>query len=129
MKKKTPFTTEFLEQIRYVLTDMQERLRRELDGITNQNPSNSASFDGAFPSYGDGEDDNAREIAEYTSNKPLELTLEKTLRDVDKALKRLDDGVYGICKYCDKPIDEKRLLARPTSSACVSCKKTLTDEI
>ncbi|MEK7623573.1 MAG: TraR/DksA C4-type zinc finger protein, partial [Patescibacteria group bacterium] len=71
----------------------------------------------------------AREVAEYTANKPLEVTLENTLRDINKALERLNKGTYGICKYCDHPIDEKRLLARPTSSACVSCKKTLTDEV
>ena len=57
-----------------------------------------------------------------------EETLEKMLRDVGKSLKRIEEGSYGVCKYCDKPIDEKRLLARPTSSACVECKKTLTDE-
>ena len=37
--------------------------------------------------------------------------------------------IEGICKYCDQPIDEKRLRARPTSGACISCKKTLTDEV
>ena len=68
-------------------------------------------------------------MEEYTVNKPLEITLEKTLRDVKRALIAIEKGTYGVCKYCDKPIEEKRLLARPTSSSCVSCKKTLTDEV
>jgi RNA polymerase-binding transcription factor DksA len=129
MAKKSPFTQEFLDKIKTALEQERERIAKELSGFTKKNPHVSGDFDATYPEYGSEEDDNAREIADYTANKPLELSLEKTLRDVDKALERLKKGTYGICKYCDKPIDEKRLLARPTSGACVSCKKTLTDEI
>jgi RNA polymerase-binding transcription factor DksA len=45
------------------------------------------------------------------------------------ALKRLEKGDYGVCRYCKKPIEEKRLLIRPTSSACVQCKKTIVQEV
>jgi DnaK suppressor protein len=69
------------------------------------------------------------EVAQYTTNKPLEMSLEKSLRDTNKALERLEKGTYGLCKYCKEPIDEKRLEARPISSACINCKKSLTDEI
>jgi DnaK suppressor protein len=55
--------------------------------------------------------------------------LEDELNDTIKALKAIESGKYGICKYCGKPIDEKRLIARPTSSSCIECKKTLTQEI
>lgn len=119
----------FLALIKQKLEDEKERLNKELGAVAKKNPLTTNDYQAVFPEYGDEEDDNAREVAEYTANKPLEISLEKTLRDIDKALDRIDKGVYGICKYCDKPIDEKRLLARPTSSACVSCKKTLTDEV
>ena len=112
-----------------MLQEEKDRLTKELGGFAKKNPHVKGDYDAVYPEYGSEEDDNAREVAEYTANKPLEITLEKTLRDIDKALDRLKKGTYGICKYCDKPINEKRLLARPTSSACVSCKKTLTDEI
>lgn len=129
MVQKSQHGQAFLEEIKKRLEEERARLTKELASFSKKNAHVANDFDATFPEYGDEEDDNAREVAEYTTNKPLELTLEKTLRDIDKALERLHKGTYGICKYCDKPIDEKRLLARPTSSACVSCKKTLTDEL
>ncbi len=123
-----PFSTEFLQTIETLLKDLQVRLNSELSNLSQKNSSEKGDLDASFPKYGDEEDDNAREVADYTTNKTLEITLEKTKIDVQKALERLQKGTYGICKYCDLPIAEQRLLARPTSSACVSCKKTLTDE-
>lgn len=119
--KKSPFSKEFLDKIRAVLVEEKIKIENEL----NNNPETS----GQFPEYGDNMEDNAQEVTDYLSNKPVEMALEKTLRDIITSLKRLDDGRYGICKYCDKPIQENRLVARPTSSSCVSCKKTLMDEV
>ncbi len=43
------------------------------------------------------------------------------LRDVNRALARLDAGDYGICTNCDEPIDPRRLKALPYVELCVSC--------
>jgi DnaK suppressor protein len=37
------------------------------------------------------------------------------------ALKRLDEGVYGSCVDCGKPVPEGRLEARPEAARCVNC--------
>ena len=37
----------------------------------------------------------------------LEENLEKSLRDTNQSLARMEKGEYGICKYCHKPIEEK----------------------
>ena len=128
-KKTTPLSQKFLDEIKQALLDEKNHLETDLADFTKKNPHNADDYEAKFPDYGDEEDENAREVAQYTANKPLEISLENTLRDVNKTLERLDKGAYGICKYCKQPIDEKRLRARPTSSACVSCKKTLTDEV
>jgi len=129
MTTKSLFSKEFLAQIKEVLTSEKARIEKELGQFTTKNPNVSGDYEATYPEYGDESDENAREIAEYTVNKPLEMTLEKILRDINKSLERLGDGTYGICKYCDKQIEEKRLIARPTSGSCVSCKKTLTQEV
>jgi len=127
---KTPvFKADFLKQIKNMLLADKEKLTSELANFATANANIKGDYEASFPEYGDEADDNAREIADYTTNKSLESTLEKTLRDVDKSLQRLEEGTYGICKFCDKPINEKRLMARPTSGSCVECKKTLTDEL
>lgn len=128
-KMTDSFSKDFLIRIKDLLLAEKDRLENELAEFAKKSPNVAGDFDTQFPEYGDKEDENAQEVAEYTANKPLEETLEKMLRDVGKSLQRVEDGTYGVCKYCDKPIDEKRLLARPTSSACVECKKTLTDEV
>jgi len=122
--KKTTFSKEFLEKIRAALLAEKARLEKELPSVSDEDQTS-----GAFPSYGDKEDENAAEVAEYAANLTLEDTLVKSLRDVIQSLKRLDDNTYGICKYCKKPIEERRLIARPTSSACVECKKTIIQEL
>lgn len=125
---KTPFDKDFLEEITANMTKEKTRLEKELGQFTTQNPNDKDDYDATYPEYGDKSDENAQEIAQYAVNKPLEITLEKSLRDINKALTRLKDGTYGICKYCQEPIAQERLIARPTSGSCVSCKKTLKEE-
>jgi len=46
---------------------------------------------------------------------------QKLLYLVDEALKRVEDGTYGICNICGKPIPKKRLKAMPYAEACIHC--------
>jgi DnaK suppressor protein len=118
------------EELKKILQDEKERLEKELKSFAHRNPkSTNADFETDFPNLGDKEDENASEVAQYSDNLSLENELEKELRDVDSALKLMDDDVYGQCKYCKQDIDERRLRARPTSSSCIQCKKTLTQEV
>jgi len=112
-----------------MLEEQKTKLEGELAKFTKKSSHVADDYDTTYPEYGDKEDENAAEVADYISNKPIEENLEKTLRDVNKSLERIEKGNYGVCKYCTKLIEEKRLLARPTSSACVECKKTITQEL
>ncbi len=127
--KKSPFSSEVVAKIKTQLIEEKDKLEKELGKFTKKNPNVSGDFESNFPDYGDKDDENAAEVTEYITNKPLEESLEKNLRDVISTLGRIEKGEYGICKYCGKPIEEKRLLARPTSSACIECKKAITQEI
>lgn len=118
---------EFLDAMKQSLLDEKETLAKELTGL-KRNP-HDGSGESAFPNYGDSEDENAAEVADYIVNLSLGENLERSLRDVIQALERLERGTYGICKYCNKPIEKKRLQARPTSSSCMGCKKAITQEI
>lgn len=128
LKTTEVFDAEFIKEIKDILTKEKEILEKELGRIAKPNPNDSDDFDADFPDYGNEEEDNAREVADFTVNKTLEVTLEKKLRDVNAALKRIEENTYGICKYTGQAIDKKRLLARPTSSSSVQAKKVLTNE-
>lgn len=127
--KKSNFSKEFLETITKYLEDQKIKLENELSKFATKNPRLADDYNSSFPEFGDKDDENAAEVAEYVNNIPMEEGLEKTLRDVNKSLERIQKGSYGFCKYCKKPIAKNRLIARPTSSACVECKKTITQEL
>ncbi len=109
------------------LLEEKKKLEEELSLFAKRNPHNPTDFNADFPQLGDKEDENAAEVAEFSKDLTLERTLESSLRDVNKALQRIADGTYGTCKYCNKIIDEKRLMARPTSTSCIDCKKLFTE--
>jgi len=43
------------------------------------------------------------------------------LREIDAALLRIDEGIYGTCNNCDEPIAHKRLEFDPTTRLCIEC--------
>ncbi len=46
----------------------------------------------------------------------------KLIQKVKEALQRIEDGTFGTCELCGKPISEKRLIARPVTTLCIQCK-------
>lgn len=123
-----PFSEKFLEEMKTAVLAEKSRLEKELEAFAKRSEHDSSDFETSFSEFGDELDANSHEIEEYTVNKPLELALENSLRDANKALDRIKKGQYGVCKYCKKQIEEKRLRARPTSNSCVECKKTINNE-
>lgn len=117
---------QILEKIKKQLLKEKSKLEEQLTQFASKSIHNPDDYNAKFPEYGEKDEDNAVEVAQYSDNLTLERTLESELRDTNKALKSIEKGSYGICKYCKKPIDAKRLSARPTSSACIECKKQLT---
>ena len=122
--------SDLVQKMKALLEGEKARLEKELGNFAHRNPKTSEiDFDSDFPNLGEKEDENASEVAQFSDNLSLEDELEKALRDVESALKMIDKGTYGTCKYCGQLIDERRLVARPTSTSCIQCKKTLTQEV
>ena len=126
MTKDSVIDQATLEAIKNDLLKRREALEKELKSVANkENDGGDDEYKATFPKYGDKPDENAQEIAEYEANIAEEDLLEKSLRDVDKALESIEAGTYGTCKHCGKPIDPRRLQARPTAGSCVDCKTKL----
>lgn len=116
------------ETIKNNLEEEKQRLEKELATFTRKDTKIEDNYKSEFPDFGNKEDENAAEVATYGDRLSLEHTLEKELRDVNKALENIDKDSYGTCKHCGNPIEEERLKIRPTSGSCVSCKKKLKGE-
>lgn len=123
MTKEKNISKDNLEKIKKDLLARKKQIEEDLKDLGRETNGNKTEV--RIPEYGDKPDENAQEISEYTTNLATDSVLEKTLRDIDKALERIEKGEYGKCKYCGQTINEKRLLARPVASACVECKTKL----
>jgi DnaK suppressor protein len=117
LKSTDVFSQEFLDEMKATLEATKTKVLKELTGIQNE-----------AVDMGSEVDDDVHEIEQLAVNKTLKETLEKELRDIDKALERIAGNTYGICKFTHEPISEARLRARPTASSSVEAKKFLTNE-
>lgn len=45
------------------------------------------------------------------------------LTKLDLALRKIEEGSFGICAECEEPINRKRLEARPETQLCIRCKE------
>jgi DnaK suppressor protein len=120
--KNTQLSEEEVEAIKNELLGRKEQILKDMHDISGVGDESAKV---KFPDFGDKSDENAQEIGEYTTNIATEKVLESTLRDIESTLKNIEEGKYGICKYCRKPISAKRLKARPVASACIECKTKL----
>ena len=114
-----------LKEIKDKLLARKDNLEAELAKISTSGEK------GAEANYEDIEDDedvNAQEVSQFSDRLSLVAQLSKNLDDVNKSLKKVDEGGYGVCKYCKKDINPKRLIARPSSGSCISCKAILQGE-
>jgi DnaK suppressor protein len=76
-----------------------------------------------------GVDNHLGDAAAGTLDREIDYTLEghseQVLEQIDSTLKRIDDGTFGTCTRCGKPIAEERLEARPWASLCIDCQREL----
>jgi DnaK suppressor protein len=65
--------------------------------------------------------------ASMESDRNFELRIRdrerRLIRKIREALKRIDDGEFGICESCEEEISESRLRARPVATLCIDCKE------
>jgi DnaK suppressor protein len=64
----------------------------------------------------------ATEIAEAEKGLILEKRVRDQLAEVEHALHKFDQGTYGLCDICGRPIESARLEALPQANLCLSCK-------
>lgn len=60
-------------------------------------------------------------------DRELALSLASTRQDsvyaIEDAIRRIDEGEYGTCQACEKPIERPRLKALPFAKTCVTCQQ------
>ena len=70
----------------------------------------------------------ATQVFEQQRDLALRERATHQLELVDEALARLDDGTFGACRRCGKPIAEPRLEALPWAAYCIECQRQVDRE-
>jgi DnaK suppressor protein len=103
---------------------LEEERRRVVDAIEYLHKENPGSIEEETE---DETSNNIAETATATLDREIDYTLEENsehvLAEIDGALKRIEEGTYGVCVNCGKPIAEERLTAIPWATYCIDCKR------
>ena len=94
-------------EYRDTITEL-ERLRESLKGEVELSP-----------------DEISPDLYERDKTMALIQSLELRLSSIERALRAIEKGTYGICERCGQPIDPARLEARPDASLCLKCQSDL----
>jgi len=127
IKPGQEFDAATLNEIKENLLKTKKQILKDLGDLSRKDSHDVDNYSAKFPEYGDKPDENAQEIGEYSTTVVTEKVLEDTFADIEKAITRIDNGTYGVCRYCGNLINIKRLQARPTASSCVDCKSKLQE--
>jgi RNA polymerase-binding transcription factor len=77
-----------------------------------------------------GLDDESADAGTATFEREKDLSIENNVRDlidkIDRALKRIDEGTYGLCSVCGRPIEKARIKALPYVDLCIKDAKAQT---
>ena len=97
--------------------DLRALLEEERDSLRAQ--LSELGFGAEGLNYDSNFADSSQVTAERGEAERLAGELRDSLEEVDAALKRLEDGTYGICEVCGKPIGAARLEAMPAARLCI----------
>jgi DnaK suppressor protein len=108
-----------IEELQARLVGERRQLETQLESIVEESLAATQS-----DMSGDvGLDDEPADAGTATFEREKDLSIENNVRDllrkIDAALKRIDDGTYGICARGGHPIEKARLKALPYAELCI----------
>ena len=120
-KEKTKYTASELEKFEKLILEKMESAQKELDfireSLQRSNLSGTDSTQGALKTLEDGADTMEKESLSQLAGRQ-----QKFITNLEKAIIRIKNGTYGICKDTGNLIDKKRLTAVPHATQSIEAK-------
>ena len=120
-KKKNKYSASELVEFEKLILEKMENAQKELDfikeSLLRSNLSGTDSTQGALKTLEDGADTMEKESLSQLAGRQ-----QKFISNLEKALIRIKNGTYGICKDSGKLIDKKRLRAVPHATQSIEAK-------
>jgi len=117
--KKTDKTNATFNLLRARLESERKRLIEEMEQLKSTIRPADERREGS--PFGKREEE-ATESYELERRLTLEKSIREQLASVEHALQKFEDGTYGLCDDCGKPIPQERLEALPQATLCLDCK-------
>ena len=115
------------ERFREMLLSERERVRAAIEHLRAENPGSLQDETGELVSS--SADNHLADMATATFDREIAETLENNeesvLAAIDAALRRIDEGTYGVCQRCERQIAPERLEALPYAELCIDCKREM----
>jgi DnaK suppressor protein len=112
------------EHFRTALLEERKRIEGAIEYLHRETPG---SLEDETEEVLGGSDNHLGDAAAGTLDREIDYTLEEqseqVLAQIDASLERIEDGSFGTCTNCGKPIAEERLEARPWASLCIDCQR------
>jgi RNA polymerase-binding protein DksA len=112
------------DRFRTALLDERGRIESAIEYLHRETPG---SLEDETEEIVGNSDNHLGDAAAGTLDREIDYTLEgnseQLLAQIDAALVRIEDGTYGTCTNCGKPIAEERLEAVPWATLCIDCQK------
>lgn len=114
--------TSELEELRGALEAEKDNLEEELAAHGRVQDENGDWSGASGSELGEEADpiDAADQIEELATNIPLVEELESRHEDVNDALEKIEQGIYGVCEECGEEIPIDRLKANPAARTCIA---------
>jgi len=118
-----PLTKEQLKQFRQLLITERAKCAAEIRSIAEDASKSPREASGDLSAYTVHMADMSADTYERELSMSIVSSEQEILYQIDDALKRLDDGSYGVCQQCNQPIVMSRLRAVPYASLCINCQR------
>ena len=112
-----------IDRFREALVEERQRVAAAIENLHDEHPGSMAEDSGEDAVFDNHLADTATETYDRELDYTLEENSEHVLADIDAALRRIEDGTYGICTSCGRRIAEERLEARPWATLCIDCQR------
>lgn len=108
------------QRLEYFRNLLLEQRRQATEDLQAERAAGLEGDDGVEDIGDESELDLDRSTAFYLAGRESQ-----EIADIDDALRRIDDGTYGQCARCGRPIDEERLKAMPTARYDAACQAAI----
>ncbi len=119
MAQREAVSKKELEELRQSLLAERAELQAQLAELETSSFGSSQSDLSGEVAFDEEYADSGTATFERERDESLTDNARDLLRKIEKALVRMDEGTYGLCERCGKPIEKARLKALPYATLCI----------